>query len=132
RPCMLHIDLGQHGKTLVEEALVLTPDRFTARIRLAERRAEMHVLPHQYAPVRGEAHGDAGKGIGGRQPPWRDFANGLVFVVGKLAAQAGMGGEVEELSPEKTELLAKAIDRQDHDRRLNAALCRRDVDALAV
>lgn len=92
----------------------------------------MYVLPHQNAPVRGQAHGDAGKGVGGCQAPWGDFADGPVFLVGKPTAQAGMGCKVQELSSEKAELLAKSIDRQDHGRSLNTALCRRDVDALAV
>lgn len=43
-----------------------------------------------------------------------------------------MSRKVQELSSEKTELLAKAVDRQDHGGCLNAALWRGDENAVAI
>jgi hypothetical protein len=92
----------------------------------------MHVLPNQYAPIRGEAHGDASKGIGRCQPPRSDFADGFVFLIVKLAAEARMGCEIQKLAPEKAELLTKAVDSQNHGGCLNLTLCRAYEDMVAI
>ena len=111
---------------------MLALDFGAARVRLAEARAVVDVLADQDALVPGQAHGDAGEGVGRGQAPVVLAAQGRALLAGQGAAQAGVGGEDQDPALVEAELLGEAVDGDDHFGREDAALGRGQADAVVV